>query len=214
MGLLPTGILGEINGSVGPVVTYLLNGQNVIRAKGKGPTKPPSLAQLANRQQLKVLTVFLKRATIFLKKGFGHLALGTKHNYHNLAVSANKSTAVMGEYPDQYIDYEKLILSKGDLAQAINPSVERMENGLKFTWECPPSLEFRFHTDQVMMLAYSPILDRSVCIDSGAKRTAMEDVLPLGPGMLKEQLEVYIGFVSDDRLQAADSSYLGSLSPD
>ena len=65
-----------------------------------------------------------------------------------------------------------------------------------------------------MMLAYSPKLDQSVCIDSGAKRRAEQDVLPLGPGMLKEQLEVYIGFVADDRLQAADSSYLGSLSPD
>ncbi|WP_432710001.1 DUF6266 family protein [Pedobacter sp.] len=212
MGLLPTGILGEINGSVGPVVTYLLNGQNVIRAKGKGSTKPPSLAQLANRQQMKVLTVFFKKATKFLKRGFGHLALGTKHNYHNLAVSANKSTAVLGEYPEQYIDYGKLTLSKGELAEAVHPAVERMENGLKFTWDCPPSLEFKFHTDQVMMLAYSPLLNRSVCIDSGAKRRAEQDVLPVSSDLLKEQLEVYISFVSDDRLQAADSIYLGTLS--
>jgi hypothetical protein len=32
--------------------------------------------------------------------------------------------------------------------------------------------------------------------------------------MLKEQLEVYIAFVADDRKQAADSLYLGSLNPD
>ena len=47
----------------------------------------------------------------------------------------------------------------------------------------------------------------------GAKRKAKEDFLPLSPSMLKEQLEVYIAFVADDRLQAANSIYLGSLSP-
>lgn len=213
MALLPNGILGDINGTVGPVVTYLLNGQNVIRSRPRKSNKPPTLPQLQNRTELEVITLFLNKAKTLIKKGFSHLAIGTKTNYHNLAVSCNKSQATTGEYPDVKLVFENILLSKGELAQASNPAVERMENGLKFTWECPPSLEFRFHTDQVMMLAYSPILDRSVCIDSGAKRTAMEDVLPLGPGMLKEQLEVYISFVSDDRLQAADSSYLGSLSP-
>ena len=213
MGLLPSGILGKINGTVGPVVTYLLNGQNVIRAKGKGSTKPASPAQLTNRQQMKLLSAFFKKTNRFLKQGFGPLALGTKFNYHNLAVRANKATAIKGIYPEQYIDYEKLIFSQGELETAINPAVARVANGLKFTWDCPESLDFKYYNDQVMMLAYSPLLNKSISIESGAKRNTGEDVLPIFPSMLKEQLEVYIAFVADDRLQAANSIYLGSLNP-
>jgi hypothetical protein len=213
MGLLPNGILGNINGTVGPVVTYLLNGQNVIRSKPRKSNKPPTIPQLQNRTELEVITLFLDKAKTLIKKGFKHLAIGTKNNYHNLAVSYNKSQATTGEYPDVKLVFEKILLSKGDLAQPVNPAVERMDDGLKFTWECPESLESGYTSDQVMMMAYSPNLDRSVCIDSGAKRRVMEDVLPLSPSMLKEQLEVYIAFVADDRLQAADSIYLGSLSP-
>jgi hypothetical protein len=214
MGLLPNGILGDINGTVGPVVTYLLNGQNVIRSKPRKSNKPATLPQLQNRLELEVITLFLKKAEIFIKKGFSHLAIGTKNNYHNLAVSCNKSPGTTGEYPDVKLVFEKIVLSKGDLPQPVNPAVERLENGLKFTWECPPSLDFICWSDQVMMLAYSPQLNRSICIESGAKRKAEQDVLPLSPAMLNEQLEVYIGFVSDDRLQAADSVYLGTISPD
>ena len=203
-----------INGTVGPVVTYQLNGQNVIRSKAKVSTLPPSLAQSTCREQLKLLTLFFKKNKGFLKIGFGHLALGTKYNYHNLAMRFNKPLAVIGEYPEMMLDYEKVVLSKGNLEGPLNPALQRLETGLKFTWDCPSNPDFNFENDQVMMLAYSPELDKSIFIDAGAKRKKEEDFLQLPSYMQKKQLEVYIAFVANDRHQAADSMYLGSISPD
>jgi hypothetical protein len=214
MGLLPEGIFGRINGSVGAVVTYQLNGQNVIRGKRRPSKKPPTLPQLQSRMEMGVLTLFFEKVQGFIKMGFGPLALGTPRNYHNLAIRHNRALGTKGNYPDVQVDYEHLLLSKGDLSMALNPAVQRVENGLKFTWDSPESLVLNYGNDQVMMLAYSPRLNKSIFIDGGARRQMQEDVLILPPSMMEEQLEVYISFIANDRLHAADSQYLGTIAPD
>ena len=160
-----------------------------------------------------VLTLFVNKMKGFIKTGFGPLALGTTRNFHNLAIRYNKNQATIGEYPDIAIAYDKIILSKGNLELAINPAVQRVEDELRFTWDCPSRPESSFKSDQVMMLAYSPELDKSIFIDAGARRKKEEDFLILPSFMQNKQLEVYIAFVANDRLQAADSIYLGSISP-
>ena len=213
MALLPGGIFGGPNGTVGAVVTYQLNGQNVMRGKRRPSNKPPTLPQLQSRMEMGVLTLFLEKVKGFVKTGFSPLAMGTIRNYHNLAVRYNRPQGTTGNYPDIQINFEHLMLSKGDLDMAVNPVVQHVENGLKFTWDYPGSLVAGYGKDQVMMLAYSPRLNKSTFIDSGARREKKEDVLILPTSMLQEQLEVYISFVANDRLNAADSTYLGSLSP-
>jgi len=213
MAIIPGGILSGPNGTVGAVITYNLNGQIVMRGKRRASNKAPSLPQLQSRMQMGILTLFVNKMKGFIKTGFGGLARGTTLNYHNLAIRYNKNHATIGEYPDIAIAYDQIILSKGNLEQAINPAVARVEDGLKFTWDCPSRIESSFRTDQVMMLAYSPEMDKSIFIDAGARRRKEEDFLILPSFMQEKQLEVYIAFVANDRLQAADSMYLGSISP-
>jgi hypothetical protein len=214
MALLPGGILGGPNGTVGAVVTYQLNGQSVMRGKRSSSTKPPTLPQLQSRMEMGVLTLFLHKVKGFVKTGFSPLAMGTIRNYHNLAVHYNRPQGTTGNYPDIQINFEQLMLSKGELDMGVNPMVQRVENGLKFTWEYPGSPVEGFGKDQVMMLAYSPRLNKCTFIDSGARREKEEDVLVLPPAMLQEQLKVYISFVANDRLKAADSLYLGTIGPE
>jgi hypothetical protein len=214
MALLPGGIFGGPNGTVGAVVTYQLNGQNVMRGKRRKSTKPPTLPQLQSRMEMGVLTLFIDKVKGFVKTGFSPLAMGTIRNYHNLAIGYNRPLGTTGNYPDIQINFEHLMLSKGELDMAVNPIVQRVENGLKFTWDYLGSPVEGYGKDQVMMLAYSRRLDKCTFIDSGARRAKKEDVLVLPPSMLQEQLEVYISFVANDRLTAADSQYLGTTSPE
>lgn len=214
MALLPGGIFGGPNGTVGAVVTYQLNGQNVMRGKRRPNNKPPTLPQLQSQMEMGLLTLFLEKVKGFVKTGFSPSAMGTIWNYHNLAIRYNRPKGTTGNYPDIQINFEHLRLSKGNLEMAANPMVQRVENGLKFTWENPGSLVAGYGKDQVMMLAYSQRLNKSTFIDSGARRERKEDLLVLPPGMLEEQLEVYISFVSNDRLTAADSLYLGTIGPE
>jgi len=60
-------------------------------------------------------------------------------------------------------------------------------------------------------LAYAPNSKEMSFNNSGAQRIKGCDILKVIPSMRNEPLEVYMSFVSDDRLSASNSQYLGSI---
>lgn len=210
MAILKNGILGAANGKIANLVTYTLNGQDIVKSIGVNKN-PPTKKQLNNKQQMKVVTNFLGCIESLIQTGFSPKAAGTTKNFHNLAVSYNKPNALKGFYPDVQIDYTKIIFSAGDLPQPVNPIVERVEAGLMFSWDTQ-DLTWPHNQDQVMLLAYAPAVKQYAFISSGARRITGRALLEINPAMHDQVLEVYISFVSDDRQSVADSLYLGQVS--
>lgn len=209
MGRLKKGIFGAVVGKIGNVVTYELNGQNVIRTIGENKT-PPTAKQLNNKLQMKLIMGFFEGMDVLIETGFNPKAHGTSMNFHNMAIYHNKPNALKGFYPDTAIDFSKIIISIGDLPQPVNPLVIRVETGLKFSWDVE-GLTWPGNTDQVMLLAYAPAIEKYQFINSGARRAEGQAVLELNEEMISQLLEVYISFVSDDRKSVADSLYLGQV---
>lgn len=204
MGKLTNGIFGGVNGKVGNIIGYNLNGQQVIRTIGVN-NKPLSEKQLNNRLQMKVIMQFFHQMDTLIQTGFSPKAKNTTKNYHNLAIAYNKPNALTGFYPNVAIDFSKIVISVGDLPQPENTQVRLIGQTLEFTWEGIRN------TDQVMLLAYAPHTKQMVFESSGAKRAQKKENLSLKPGMENELLELYISFVSNDRTQVANSLYLGNI---
>jgi hypothetical protein len=211
MGILKNGPFGGFTGKVNNLVSYELNGQQVLKSKAGPSNKPATIPQLNNRKKMSMLNAFLKGMETFIRTGFNPAAAGSKKNFHNLAMQYNQPQAFTGYYPDLAIDYSKIVLSKGGLAQAINPGATWVAEGLKFTWENYSKLSWPESEDQVMLLAYAAEKDMHFFIPSGAKRTKGWDILEIPASMHQEHFELYISFVSDDRLDVADSQYIGSI---
>ncbi|TCC96644.1 DUF6266 family protein [Pedobacter hiemivivus] len=209
MAILKNGILGGVKGKIANVVSYALNGQEIIRAIGENK-KPLTNKQLNNKLQMKVIMEFLKSMDTLLETGFNPKAEGTTKNYHNLAIAYNKPHALKGFYPDVEVDYAKVVISAGNLPQPINPTVEFVAEGLKFSWNVE-GISWPYSRDQVMLLAYAPESNTHEFKNTGARRIKGCDILQITPEMRNEPLEVYISFVSDDRKNAADSLYLGRI---
>jgi hypothetical protein len=209
MAILKNGILGGVKGKISNLVGYNLNGQEVIREIGVS-TKELTNKQLNNNLQMKVIMEFFNCMDTLLQTGFNPLANGTIKNYHNLAIEYNKPHALKGFYPDVEVDYPKIIISAGDLPQPVNPAIELVAEGLKFSWN-GAGISWPYNMDQVMLLAYAPAAKEHVFVNSGARRKDGQDVLKIPATMRNQLLEVYISFVSDDRKRAADSLYLGSV---
>ncbi|WEK20349.1 MAG: DUF6266 family protein [Candidatus Pedobacter colombiensis] len=209
MAILKNGIMGGVKGKLGNLVGYILNDQEVLRTIGIND-KPLTNKQLNNKLQMKVIMEFLRSMDSLLETGFNPKAAGTKKNYHNLAVSYNKPHALKGFYPDVEVDYPKVVISIGDLPQPINPTVEFVTEGLKFSWD-GAGISWPYSIDQVMLLAYAPESKTCAFKNSGARRMKGYDILEITPQMHYEPLEVYISFVSDDRKRAANSLYLGRI---
>jgi len=210
MGILKNGILGSVQGKLGNLVYYTVKGKNRVRTIGK-TKKPASAAQLQNQQEMRMVIQFLKAVSEFIQVGFADVARRSGRSAYNMAVSYNKRHAVQGLQPDVFIDFEKVRLTEGILLAAVDATVVLNTKGLEFSWTSPEHVYWSHAHDQVMMLAYFPLLKEAAYVLYGAVRSACADQLPIPPELLAEHMEVYISFISDDRKDIANSSYLGSF---
>ncbi|RZK80969.1 MAG: hypothetical protein EOO92_06270 [Pedobacter sp.] len=210
MGILKNGPNGEVTGRLGNLVHYNLNGQNIVRRIGKS-SKPPTLPQLSARMANKISGKILKSLKQFIQAGLELEAIGTNKNAFNIAVEINRNKMIKGVYPDLEIDYPKLELSRGILKPGSDLQASLTDEAIVFTWAADPKMEWKEASDLVMMLAYFPEQDRTLCKIGGNARSTGTDQLLLPPSLKNKYAELYIAFAAADRKQVSDSTYLGSL---
>ncbi|WEK19207.1 MAG: DUF6266 family protein [Candidatus Pedobacter colombiensis] len=216
MGRTKFGLLGPFIGKIGPLVGYIRRGQFVTRALPHPSSKPATEKQLISRKQFGMAMRFVKPINDFVNYSFHPETKGTAKIPQNAATSYFRKLAIQGDYPDYWIDFSKVIVSKGDLPLPLNPSVELSDNKLTFKWEKDPQIGYQRNDDQVLLLAYFPDTKHANFTVGGARRTAEIDVLEIYPCLIKGNpqdtvVETYIAFISNDRQQVSDSVYLGRL---
>ena len=128
-----------------------------------------------------------------------------------MAVEINKHKMFKGEYPNFEIDFPQLELSRGILKPGENLQVTANNDAITFSWMADPIMQWPESTDQVMMLAYFPLQNRTVCKIGGNTRTTGSDQLVLPPTLVGQFAETFFAFVSADRKQVSDSTYTGSI---
>src|SRR5215217_6936013 len=117
MAIANDGPQGSHRGKIGNMVYYILNG--TIGRK----TGPPSALQIRHWAAVKLVSTFLSKLKDFIGVGFSAEALGTTKNSFNVAFEENFGPIVTGQFPQLEIDFTKLVLSKGKLKPAQNPTV-------------------------------------------------------------------------------------------
>jgi hypothetical protein len=212
MGKLPNGTFGAFTGRIGNLVCYNLNGQIVIRTIGIN-NKPPTVKQKTNRMKMKVINELVQNTYLAMHAGFTAASTGTVYNYANLAIKHNNPNALKGIYPNVELDYPKLVFSHGNLEIPIDPKVEVVPEGLKFSWDPSTQCKGEDSQDQVSMVAYCPEKQEMLFIKSGHKRHQGFDILPIGKAYKGLALEIYMYFVADDRLDVSQTTYLGRIDP-
>jgi len=198
-------------GRVGNTVTYLLNGQIVKRTIGKS-SKEATIPQLSARQKTKIITGFLNPVKEFINIGFEFEArLVQKHSAYNIATSYNWLNALTGEYPDQQIDFSKVLLSRGKMPSTNNIDVKFQGNKISFKWDETIVNEGMKESDRVMLLAYLPKENRAVSLIGGAERLEGGEYLIIPECKEGIHIETYVSFVSADYKSISDSVYTGQV---
>lgn len=215
---MKSGPTGPFIGKMGGLVGYLHRGQQVTRALPHPTQAPPSLKQLIPRKQFSMAMKFVSPIKDFVSYSFHPETKGTPKIPQNAATSYFRSLGIQGEYPDYWIDFSKVVVSKGDLPVPVNASVTLSGNELTFKWELSPQIGSTRNEDQVMLLAYLPDTKNAAFIVGGPGRSVGEAVLKIFPqtGNTKANgkdiaVETYIAFISNDREQVSDSIYLGNI---
>lgn len=210
MATLPDGFNGGPRGKIRNQVYYTNKwGQQIVRTIGiKEGSKG---GEFANQDATALITNVLKPLKSFIDLGFQTPPVGKPWSAYNYASSYNKKNAIKGTYPDQEVDYEKLLLSIGDMPLPLNAKVTLRDGVLEFTWDADLETEGNFSRDQVMLSACFPESLKAINLLSGARRVAEKEIIKLPKYTRPQVIETYMAFISDDRKTLSDSVYVGQI---
>jgi hypothetical protein len=213
MARLSSGIFGPIHGKLGSVVgavwkqTAYLRTMPTERKSGLKATP----AQIASREKFKFVNEWLAPFYAYVTVGFRNYAKDKTEI--NTAFSKNYRQATVGVYPDLSIDYEKVVLAKGNLAGLYSVKVELAQPDLlKLNWKQNHN-DDSSTDDQVMLIVYNRELKIVDGFIGGCNRANLQCSLELNPKLIGKSLDVYVSVVSLNGKRVANSEYLGKVNP-
>lgn len=205
------GILGGFSGQVGNVVGSSWKGIDYMRSKPNQVSNPKTPAQQTQRGKFSLIIGFLSKIKPVISAGFKtHKKQQTNYNS---AASYNLKKAVSGTAPDVKINFEAVMVSRGTLMPAESASVISSNPGeVQFNWVDNSGIGNADSEDQALLVLYNPKRERAFYhIEGELVRADISFTMNVPASYGGEQLEAYIGFVSADGEEAADSVYLGSV---
>lgn len=209
MGKIGRGILGGVSGKVANIVGARWKGIDYIRAKPQSVANPRTQLQVNQRTKFALVLRFLQPNLNFVKIGYKNFAV--KKSQFNSAMSFILNNAIIGDYPNYLIDYSVALLSRGNLATALNPQFDVSTPGqVKFTWEDNSTNGNAQATDKAMVVVYNPAKGESVYITEGATRVDLTQTVIIPSNYSGDDIEMFISFMSADETQLSNSIYIGS----
>ena len=210
MGKISQGVLGGFSGKVGNVIGASWKGIDYMRIMPANVANPRTQGQVDQRSKFVTVLRFLQPMTDFLKVGFKLYA--KKMTQFNSAMSYNLLNAVTGEYPNYSVDYEKALVSRGNLSGALNPSVDSTVPGsVDISWDDNSGIGSAQETDKALLVIFNPEKGEAIFDIDGVARSASTQNLVVPTNYSGDTVQAFIGFISADGKSVSNSVYAGSL---
>src|SRR6476660_7674027 len=118
MATFQKGILGGFSGKLGTVVGSTWKGIDVMRSMPTKTDRVPSQAQKDQYAKFSMMGKFFQTMMGFIQVGFKKYQ--QEQSTYNAAMSYNLKNAITGVTPNFSIDFDKVLVSRGDLPSAMN----------------------------------------------------------------------------------------------
>jgi len=107
----------------------------------------------------------------------------------------------------------KILVSRGNLQSASNARAVIENGNVTVSWSDNSGMGLAKQTDKALIAVLNPEKGEAITIDSGAERMEESQTVALPSDWSSEEiLQVYLGFVSEDGREVANSVYLGAIS--
>ena len=208
MGKIKKGILGGFSGRVGTVIGGHWKGIAYMRSLPAQVSNPKTLPQKQQRAKFLLTLNFLKPLIEVIRVGWKLYA--NKQSQFNAALAYTVSNAITGDYPDYEIDPTKVLISRGALTSAVNPNVSAIgSNTVSVSWIDNSGIGTASPDDKALIAIINFSKNQVASSICEALRSDAATTLMLPADWIGENVDVYLGFVSDDRKQIANSIYVG-----
>ena len=217
MGTIKTGILGNVSGKVGNVVGGTWKGINYLRTMPAGGNSSNTELQVSQRLKFSTVTKFLQPINEFIRVGYR--AQAVKMTAFNAAFSYNFRNAIVGDFPDYSINYPTAMVSRGNLAGAINPGCTSTEAAkVILNWEATSGTGSSSDTDTAIFVIFNESKKEAVYSLNGATRIDGSVNANLPSSYSGDTVHCYLAFMTlnsvlggQARNAISNSSYAGSV---
>lgn len=211
MGTIKQGILGGFSGKVGTVIGSSWKGISYMRGQAQHVKNPRSAGQVNQRTKFALVLSFLQPVVPYIRVGYKSQA--AKQTEFNAAFSYTIKNAVTGSYPSYALDFTKIVVSKGGLTQVTGATAtwDNNRNEVKIDWTDNSGVGNALATDKAMPFIYNKAKGETIYDTAGATRATHTQSLTVPNDWEGDKVEVYLGMVSDDGKEVADSIYLGEI---
>jgi len=205
------GILGGFSGTVGTVIgSSNKKGDDLIRVKTKKKRTSNTEGQVNQRTKFSLVSKFLMTMNILLKIGFKWIA-GVEMSAYNYAFKLALDTAITGTSPDFEIDYSKVQLSFGMLAQVKSATAVLAGDDVNFQWVNNDKSTCDAGDLAVLVVCNASNYELSYSIGDFT-RGDLAATLPIPNGEVGDKLLLYLFFQSaTDAMIVSSSQYLGTV---
>ena len=210
MGIIKQGVIGGFSGMVGNVVGASWKGIAYMRIRPTSVANPKTDAQLDQRNRFTVTLRFLQPLTQFLRTGFKNYAV--KMTAFNNAMSYNILNAIQGTYPNFTIDYPNALVSRGNLAPALNQAAASTVAGtVLFTWDDNSDEANASPLDKNLLVVCNPKKNQAVTFSELGERADGTQSVTVPNSFSGDLVHCYIAFITVDGKLLSNSKYAGAV---
>jgi len=200
---------GSLTGLVGTVVLSSWRGIEYMKSRGRKSKKPRTVKQLQNQAKISLVSKFIYSMKDLLDRSF--LAYAIKKTGTNAAFSYNFKNAIGGESPNFVIQYNRVLVSRGDLPNADGVTAAFADNAeLHFSWQDNSGVGQARPTDLCICVAYWAEDHFTQYAIGPACRKDGAAVMNLAQ-FRGRTVETWLAFTSADGTENADSIYTGKF---
>jgi len=210
MGTIKKGILGGFSGKVGTVVGASWKGIAYMRSLPQKVRNPRTVGQVSQRTKFSLALSVLKPITALLRIGWKLYA--HRQSPINAAMSYTIANAINGVYPNYGIDPNKLLVSRGTLTPATNAAVNTSNGMLVALWDNNSGVGSAKATDKALIAILNLVKGEAITDTTSAERSDTRLNIAAPADWSGDMLHAYLGFISDDGKEVANSVYLGPAS--
>lgn len=170
MAILKQSLLESGTGKLGSLVVYNRNGKTCVRSKPAEYHDRRSPAQLAQRQRMMLVKEFLHPFKQLLRRTFASEAI-SRPAYHS-AQSYNMKHGIEGAYPDQRINLQEAMLSRGPIPLPKTIRATLTPKGIQFIWDTYLTGADASGSDVLLVMLRIPGTDLTDYQFTGVRRSA------------------------------------------
>ena len=210
MGTIRKGILGGFSGKVGTVVGASWRGISYMRSLPQKVRNPRTAGQRSQRSKFALALRLLQPMTALLRTGWKLYA--HRQSPFNAAMSYALAHAVSGTYPDYAIDPSKVLVSRGNLQSASNATATATGGNLAISWNDNSGVGSAKQTDKALVAVLNLEKGEAITDTEGKERTEETQTVILPADWSGDEVQAYLGFISEDGREVSNSVYLGAIS--